>query len=218
MGRTRTSRLGLGSHGDHRPHTAGQSAARHLFRHLHGCVRGFVRAGAHVRAARRVRRPPASAHVRRPDRALCRHRSQLERDGGPRFFCLRAQSACFLQRAGARHHRARRRRLPGADRVILHDRLRRGVPQHRLLCRSRLHGSAVRAVHAQARRLHAADVPRAPFREPHRAHRRGGGAVRAHPPSSGGRGPVCRLCCGVAPGAVGAPDGAAGGGLRRRLS
>ena len=135
---------------------------------------------------------------------------------GPRFLCLRAQSACFLQRAGARHYRARRRRLPGADRVIVHDRLRRGVPQHRLLCRSRLHGSAVRAVHAQARSLHAADVPRAPFREPHRAHRRGGSAVRAHPPTSGGRGPVCRLCCGVAPGAVGAPDGAAGRGLRRR--
>ena len=136
------------------------------------------------------------------------------RGGG--LFRLRPQGARLLQRAGARRDGARRRRVPGTDRLAADRRVRRHVPQHRLVRRPGLHGGAVRSLRAQVRRLHGADVPRAPLREPHRA--RGGRRrpVGADPPPARGRGALCRLCRRLDARPIGAADGGRGGGLRRR--
>src|SRR5262245_47844030 len=74
----------------------------------------------------------------------------------------------------------------------------------------------VRAVPAQGRRLHRADLPRPPLRQPAGA---GGGRRRAcgaDPTAAGGGGTLCRLCCGMAAGAVRAADGCVGRIVRGR--
>ena len=53
---------------------------------------------------------------------------------GGRLFRLRPQGAGLLQRPGARHQRAWRRGLPGADRCLLQHRLRCLVPRASGLC------------------------------------------------------------------------------------
>ena len=112
--------------------------------------------GADVRAAGHQPTPwCGSSCSPAPSPSMRRSASAAAAREVARLFRLRPPGAGLLQRAGARHDGARRRRLPGADRLALHHRLRRAVPQHRLVRRSRLHGRAVRPLRAQVRRLHA---------------------------------------------------------------
>ena len=141
---------------------------------------------------------------------LCRSHStsssgRLPQVGAGRFLRRRPARSCRLHRSChggicARRHRPRRR-----HRTVLHQRLRCVVPADRDVGRLRDDGAVDRALPAQARRLHRAELSRPAARQPAGAYRLPRGIARADGADRGGRAEDGRFRGRLAVGQVGSP-------------